>query len=113
MQSNERSESSSDTVSADGDAAPGTPGTRSAKGSQRPSRTGAAWTAVTAALLLLVLLVVFILQNQADVRIKFLGWSGTTPVGVALLVAAVAAGVLVGIAATARVTQLRRRAKRG
>lgn len=110
MQSNERSESSSDTVSADGDAAPGT---RSAKGSQRPSRTGAAWTAVTAALLLLVLLVVFILQNQADVRIKFLGWSGTTPVGVALLVAAVAAGVLVGIAATARVTQLRRRAKRG
>ena len=85
---------------------------RSATESHRPTRTGAVWVAVASALLLLVLLVVFILQNQADVEIKFLGWSGTTPVGVALLVAAVAAGVLVGIAATARMIQLRRRARR-
>lgn len=86
-------------------------GPRPATEPLRPSRTGAVWAAVAAALLLLVLLVIFILQNQAEVDIEFLGWSGAAPVGVALLVAAVASGVLVAAAAAARLLQLRRRVK--
>lgn len=64
--------------------------------------------ATGAALVLLTLLIVFILQNQADVEIRFFGLDGTIPAGVAMLIAAVAGGGLVGIAGLARVIQLRR-----
>jgi uncharacterized integral membrane protein len=68
------------------------------------------------ALLLLTLLIIFILQNSMKVDVRFLGMSGTIPLGMALLIAAVGGGVVVAIAGVARVTQLRmnaRRSKRG
>jgi uncharacterized integral membrane protein len=68
------------------------------------------------ALLLLTLLIIFILQNSMRVDVRFLGMSGTIPLGMALLIAAVGGGVVVAIAGIARVTQLRmnaRRTKRG
>jgi uncharacterized integral membrane protein len=64
------------------------------------------------ALLLLILLIVFILQNSSKVDVRFLGMSGTIPLGMALLVAAVSGGVVVAIAGVARVTQLRMNARR-
>ncbi|MGZ4663497.1 MAG: lipopolysaccharide assembly protein LapA domain-containing protein [Frankiaceae bacterium] len=70
------------------------------------------WVAVAAALLLLILLIVFILQNSTKVEVHFLGLTGTIPLGMALLVAAVAGGVVVAIAGVARVTQLRMNARR-
>ena len=78
----------------------------------RLTRTGAAWVATGVALLLLILLIVFILQNSTKVDVQFLGMSGTIPLGMALLVAAVGGGVVVGIAGVARVTQLRMNARR-
>jgi uncharacterized integral membrane protein len=72
--------------------------------------------ATAVALLLLILLIVFILQNSTKVEVQFLGMSGTIPVGMALLIAAVGGGVVVAISGIARVTQLRvsaRRTKRG
>lgn len=80
--------------------------------SPRVTRASAAWTATAVALLLLTLLVVFIMQNQTDVEIKFLWLSGSIPVGIALLVSAVASGLLVTVAGVARVTQLRRSVRR-
>ena len=68
--------------------------------------------ATGAALLLLILLIVFILQNSTKVEVHFLGMSGTIPLGMALLIAAVGGGVLVAIAGVARVTQLRMNARR-
>lgn len=76
------------------------------------TRAGAAWVATGAALLLLILIIVFILQNSAKVDVQFLGWSGTIPLGMALLIAAVGGGVVVAIAGVARVTQLRKYARR-
>ena len=67
---------------------------------------------VFTALLLLVMLIVFILQNLTRVEVHYLGLAGSLPVGMALLIAAVGAGVLVAIAGGARVTQLRRRVRR-
>jgi uncharacterized integral membrane protein len=63
-------------------------------------------------LLLLILLIVFILQNTTKVEVRFLGMSGTIPLGMALLIAAVGGGVLVAIAGVARITQLRMNARR-
>ena len=91
------------------------PGSAEAPGSGRPprmTRASAVWVAIAAALLLLVLLIVFILQNPTKVEVQFLGVEGTLSLGMALLIAAVAGGVVVAIAGIARVTQLRMNARR-
>jgi uncharacterized integral membrane protein len=84
----------------------------SADGVPRLTRASAAWVATAAALLLLVMLVVFILQNSTRVEVHYLGFAGSLPLGMALLIAAVGGGVVVAIAGVARVTQLRMNARR-
>ena len=84
----------------------------SAPHAPRLTRAGAAWVATGVALLLLILLIVFILQNSTKVDVQFLGMSGTIPLGLALLIAAVGGGVVVAIDGVARVTQLRMNARR-
>ncbi|MCW2787685.1 MAG: LapA family protein [Marmoricola sp.] len=76
------------------------------------TRASAAWVAIAVALVLLVLLIVFILQNQTRDEIKFLGFDGTVPAGIAMLIAAVAGGCLVAVAGIARMVQLRRIVRR-
>lgn len=83
-----------------------------APGAPRHTRVSAVWVAVGAALLLLILLIVFMLQNSTKVEVHFLGWTGTIPLGMALLIAAVGGGVVVAISGAARVTQLRMHARR-
>ena len=78
----------------------------------RLTRASAIWVATGASLVLLILLIVFMLQNSAKAALHFVGLSGTVPLGLALLIAAVGGGVLVGIAGMARVTQLRKFARR-
>jgi uncharacterized integral membrane protein len=55
---------------------------------------------------------VFILQNGAPVQISFFALEGTLPVGVALLLAAIAGILLVAIPGSVRILQLRRAARR-
>ena len=83
------------------------------KRAPRLTRAGAAWVATAFALLLLVMLIVFILQNPTRVEVSYLGFTGSLPLGMALLIAAVAGGVLVAVAGVTRVTQLRMTARRG
>lgn len=87
-------------------------GSPPAPGAPRLTRASAVWVATGAALLLLILLIVFMLQNSTKVEVRFLGLTGTIPLGMALLIAAVGGGVVVAIAGVARVTQLRRSARR-
>jgi uncharacterized integral membrane protein len=63
----------------------------------------------------LVLLIILILQNQNVVEVRYLGFSGSIPLGTALLISAVAGAALVAIVGVIRLTQLRfntRRARR-
>lgn len=76
------------------------------------TRTGGLWTGLILSALVLVVLLVFILQNQARVQITFLGLAGSLPLGVALLLAAVAGLLLVAIPGGLRILQLRRAARR-
>lgn len=78
----------------------------------RITRVSAVWVATAAALVLLILLIVFVLQNSTKVEVHFLGLSGTIPLGMAMLIAAVGGGVVVAIAGGARVAQLRMDARR-
>ncbi|MDQ6753341.1 MAG: lipopolysaccharide assembly protein LapA domain-containing protein [Actinomycetota bacterium] len=71
------------------------------------TRTAAVWVAVAVGLTVLVLLIIFILQNQDQVLVRFLGMQGSLALGVALLIAAVGGGILVALAGGARIIQLR------
>lgn len=69
----------------------------------------AAWVATDRGALLLI---VFILQNSTQVKVRLLGFAGSIPLGMAMLIAAVGGGMLVAIAGTTRIAQLRRTARR-
>jgi len=76
------------------------------------TRASGVWAAVVTSLVVLVILIVFILENPRDVRVDFFGAHGSLPLGVALLLAAVIGGLVVVMFGTARILQLRHRARR-
>lgn len=76
------------------------------------TRAGALWTALAIGFLVLILLLVFILQNMDRAPVSLFGWSWSLPVGISLLLAAVAGGLLTFLVGTARILQLRRAAKK-
>jgi uncharacterized integral membrane protein len=96
---------------ADSSPAPTAPGPAGA-GEPKVTRAGVVWAAVVAALVLLILLIIFILQNQDLVLVRFLGFEGSLPLGMALFIASVTGGVLVAAAGGARILQLRANARR-
>jgi len=96
------------TNSATNSATTGTP----TKDPLRGSRTSGIWTAVVGFGLVLLLLVIFIAQNTQSVSVSFLGWSGTAPLAVALLIATAAGLFLAAVAGSLRILQLRRRVRR-
>ncbi len=77
------------------------------------SRISAAWFGMVAAALVLVLLLIFILQNTRSVKITYFTVSGTIPVGVALLFAAIGGLLLAGLVASLRIWQLHHRVTKG
>lgn len=76
------------------------------------TRTGGLWTGLILSAIVLVFLLVFILQNLAVVTIYFLWFTFSLPIGVALLLAAIAGLLLVAIPGGLRILQLRRVARR-
>jgi uncharacterized integral membrane protein len=78
----------------------------------RRTRFSGAWTAVASFAIVLLLLLIFILQNSRSVEVSYFGAHGHLPLGVALLLAAVCGGLLVGLAGGARILELRATARR-
>ena len=78
----------------------------------RRTRTGGLWVAVTGAAVVLLLLLIFILQNGQQVEVSFFGADGHLPLGVAMLLSAVAGALLVALLGAARIVQLRMVARR-
>ncbi|ALE04858.1 hypothetical protein AL755_03700 (plasmid) [Arthrobacter sp. ERGS1:01] len=76
------------------------------------TRASMMWVATAAGLFVLVLLIIFILQNQETVTLHYFGLNGTVSLGVGLFIGAVGGGIIVAIAGTARIIQLRTRARR-
>jgi uncharacterized integral membrane protein len=80
-----------------------------AKSANPPTRVSRAWIGIIAGALVLVLLLVFILQNTRSVKVSYFTLTGTMPLGVALLLAAISGLLLAGGVASMRIWQLRRR----
>jgi uncharacterized integral membrane protein len=76
------------------------------------TKTGIAFGSLIAGAIVLIVLLVFILENTESVKVSFFGAGGHLPLGVALLLAAIGGGLLVGVVGTARIIQLRRHVRR-
>jgi putative membrane protein len=76
------------------------------------TRWSAAWVGICASALILVALIVFMLQNTRSVEVTFLWMHGTLPLALALLIAGVGSAILAMVVGAARITQLRRLARR-
>ncbi|HTM86102.1 MAG TPA: lipopolysaccharide assembly protein LapA domain-containing protein [Mycobacterium sp.] len=75
------------------------------------TRASALWVALIGGFLVLIVLLIFIAQNTYPVPLTFLGWHWDMASGVAILVAAVAGGLITALTGTVRIYQLRRQAK--
>lgn len=76
------------------------------------TRTAALWTALVVGFLVLILLLVFIIQNGNEVPIHLFTWEWNVQLGVAILLAAVAGGLLAFSVAGIRLLQLRLAARK-
>lgn len=79
---------------------------------KKHSRTGAAWVALVVAAVVMIFLLIFIVQNSDPVLVRYFGFEGTLPLGVAMLFAAIAGALTAGLLGTVRILQLRTRARR-
>lgn len=87
-------------------------GTRPGRGRSLFTRVSAAWVAIAVVLALLVLMIIFMLQNSTSTTFHYLGLAVSLPLGLAMVIATVAGGLVVAIAGTARIAQLRKDARR-
>lgn len=71
------------------------------------TRAGSVWVGLSAGAVFLVVLLIFVVQNTIGVRLGFLGWHFTLPIGVAVLVAAVLGALVMAVAGGVRIIQLR------
>jgi uncharacterized integral membrane protein len=76
------------------------------------TRAAALWSSLIFGFLVLIILLIFIAQNTESATLQFFGWQWSLPLGVAILLAAVAGGLLTVAVGSARIFQLRRAAKK-
>ncbi|MFI7493175.1 lipopolysaccharide assembly LapA domain-containing protein [Kocuria sp. M4R2S49] len=79
---------------------------------QKQGISGAMWTALILGLLILILLLIFILQNNVEADFNYLGWRFSLPLGVAMLLAAVAGALIMGLVGSVRLFRLGHRVRK-
>lgn len=79
---------------------------------QKQGLTGGTWIALIVGALVLVMLLVFILQNNVPADFSYLGWTFTLPLGVAMLLAAIAGMVVIGLFGSVRLFKLSRKVRK-
>lgn len=79
----------------------------------RHTRAASTYVFLVAGALVTVALVVFIVQNLGDSpTVRFFGWSYQLPVGINMLIAALAGALVMGLASAVRILQLRKAYKK-
>lgn len=82
-------------------------------GAAAHSRAAATWTGLVIGILVLIVLLIFILQNLDSATLHLFAWDFTLPLGVTILLAAIAGAIVMALAGGVRILQMRRAAKRG
>lgn len=86
----------------------GTAADSSAKPSVAGSIAGSTWVGLSVGAVILILLLIFILQNQDSVQLKMFVWEWNFPIGVGMLIAAIAGALVMSCVGAVRILQLRR-----
>ncbi|WP_037175176.1 lipopolysaccharide assembly protein LapA domain-containing protein [Rhodococcus sp. UNC363MFTsu5.1] len=76
------------------------------------TKAAATWTGLVIGVVVLILLLVFILQNLDQVALQLFFWEFSLPLGVSLLLAAIAGALIMALAGGVRIVQIRRVAKK-
>lgn len=76
------------------------------------TKAAAMWGSLALGFLVLIVLLIFIAQNTESTPLRFLGWEWSLPLGVGILFAAVAGGLITFAVGAVRIFQLRRAAKK-
>lgn len=88
--------------------------TESATAPQKAQGSFAAstWAALIVGFLLLIVLIIFIMQNQQEVPMNFLGWSGHFPAGIAYLMFSIGGALIMALVGVWRMLELRRQLRK-
>jgi len=76
------------------------------------TRTSRAWIRLFPGLVVLVVILVFVFQNPKDIKVSLFTFSGTLPLSVALLGAAVLGALMALALGSVRIVQLRKQVRR-
>jgi uncharacterized integral membrane protein len=76
------------------------------------TRTAALWTGLVVGAVVLVILLVFIVQNLDSVTVQIFAWQLDLPLGISMLLAAIAGALVMAMVGGARILQVRRSAKK-
>lgn len=82
------------------------------KSQQKSSVVGFTWIFAFLGLMLLIFLLVFVLQNLQRVEMTIFTWTTSYPLGVGLLLAAIAGALIMALIGSVRIIQLRRKVKK-
>lgn len=74
--------------------------------------SGGVWVSLILGAVITVLLLVFIIQNNTAAQFQYFGWNFSLPLGVAMLLAAIAGVLVAGIVGSVRIFVLSRRLKK-
>lgn len=87
------------------------PRTSKADNALAHTRAASLWTGLVIGILVLIVLLIFILQNLDSATLHLFAWDFTLPLGVTILLAAIAGAVVMALAGGVRILQMRRATK--
>ena len=74
--------------------------------------SGTVWAALILGVIVLVLLLVFIVQNNVSTSFEYMAWSFTLPLGVAMLLSAIAGALIMALVGSVRMFALSHRLRK-
>lgn len=75
------------------------------------SLAGSTWVALIVGAIVLIVLLAFIMQNMQNVTLTLFAWTFSFPLGIGMLLAAIAGALLMAIVGGVRIMQLRRQVR--
>ena len=74
--------------------------------------SGVVWAALILGVIILILLLIFIIQNNVTTRFEYMAWQFSLPLGVAMLLSAVAGALVMALVGSVRMFKLGHRVRK-
>lgn len=81
-------------------------------GPKKAGVSGIVWAALILGVIILILLLIFIIQNNVSTRFEYMAWQFSLPLGVAMLLSAVAGALVMALVGSVRMFTLSHRVRK-